>query len=117
MLMKSAGGVDVEDPGVFVERFFELAGIIVIESIDVETHHSNDRVVIIGSRGHGGLLGFVARALIASEDSTHRGGSNAMAAPLPRAVTGSFPSREIAIFPANEHWRRLTIEHSLAKQI
>jgi len=52
MLMKSAVGVDVEDPSVLVKRFFEFADIIVIECIDVETHHSNDRVVIIGSRGH-----------------------------------------------------------------
>ncbi|MGC2030132.1 MAG: hypothetical protein WA642_08940 [Steroidobacteraceae bacterium] len=50
--MKSAVGVDVEDPGVFVKRLPELADIIVIESIDVETHHSNDRDVVIGSRGH-----------------------------------------------------------------
>lgn len=53
MLMKSAVGVDVEDPGVFVKSLLELADIIVVESIDVETHHAKDRVVVIGSRGHG----------------------------------------------------------------
>jgi hypothetical protein len=65
MLVKSAGGVDVEDPGVFVKSLFELVDVIVIESINVETHHSKDRVVVICSGGQGGLRGFVARADIA----------------------------------------------------
>ena len=69
MLMKSAVGVDVEDPGVLVERIFEFADIIVIECIDVETHHSNDRVVIIGSRGHCDP----PLVWISPEDSTNRG--------------------------------------------
>ena len=58
MLMKSAVGVDVEDPGVFVKSFLELTDIIIIESIDVEPHNSDDLVVAICSRGHSGLLLF-----------------------------------------------------------
>jgi hypothetical protein len=68
----------VPHSSVFVKSFLELADIIVIKRIDVEAHHSNDRVVVICSRGHCDPRGFVARVDIA-EDSTNRGGSNAMA--------------------------------------
>ena len=63
MLVKIATGVDIEDPGVFVKGFPELANVIVVKCINVEPHNSNDRVVFICPRGHG-----VLRLLILTVD-------------------------------------------------
>jgi hypothetical protein len=56
--MKDAVSVDVEDPGIFVKSFLELADIIVIEAVYVEPHNPKDFVLVICSRGHRDLLLF-----------------------------------------------------------
>ena len=65
MLVKIATAVDKENPGVFVKGFPELADIIVVKCINVEPHNSNDRVLVICSRGHG-----VLRLLMLTVDHT-----------------------------------------------
>jgi hypothetical protein len=53
MLVKTAVGVDVENPGISVERFAELADIIIVESVNVEPYDANYGVVVVCSRRHG----------------------------------------------------------------
>jgi len=77
MLMQTAVGVDIEDPGIFVKGFCELADVILIECIDIEAHNSNDRVIVIRSRGHGDFSEIAAvRVDIAPEDSINTEGGN-----------------------------------------
>jgi hypothetical protein len=51
--MERAVSVDVEDPGVLVKGFLELANIIVIEAVDVELNNPKDFLVVICPRSHG----------------------------------------------------------------
>src|SRR5579863_9273496 len=51
-MIKGAVGVDIEHPGVFVKGFLELGDVVVVKSIDVELHHADDRVVVVGPLRH-----------------------------------------------------------------
>jgi hypothetical protein len=70
ILMKDALGVDVENPGAFIEGFFEFPDIVVVESIDVELNNANDLVIVIGSCSHADLLPFVHAPIISNRHSS-----------------------------------------------
>ena len=53
--MKDAVGVNVENPGIFIESLSEFADIVVVECINIELHNSYDLVVVIGPCSHGDL--------------------------------------------------------------
>jgi hypothetical protein len=48
-------GVDIEDPGILIERLPELPSLVVVETVNVELRNANGFIVVVGSRGHGDL--------------------------------------------------------------
>jgi hypothetical protein len=55
--MKDASGVDVEDPGIFLEGLPEFTRIVVVEAIYIciAAHNFNDLIVVVSSRRHDDL--------------------------------------------------------------